>query len=626
MSTVRTVYFGETGRRCIGALVQPHDRSDVIGRSGVVICDPFGIEALAADRTLNHLVAALVAAGVTVLRFAPPGAGDSVDLCAGESIVGQWQSAIASAIELVSGTLGGAPVAVIGLRLGATLAAAVAAERSDVDRIVLWAPVAGRPFTRELKLLGAAVNNDPTALAVEAGGFGLNQASIDELSPIDIAKLPRRPAPEVLIVDRDDVPGAGKLAVHLRSLDAMVDAPILPGYSAMRLDDPEQGDVPMAAVDAMVSWVARPRAPAARAPDPNPAAELVDRLDLCVDGTAVTETSLRIPVKSGQDLHGILTRPTASSRDSLTSELAIVLLTTGANPCCGPGRLHARLARHWASLGHIVVRVDRQGVGLTELRRMCTVEAGLGPSAPPSKPPSAPPPAPSAPTPGGEPTLSSAYDDVHIEDVASIAHEMRAALAAERVVVIGTCSGAYTIYRSARRGSLGANVVALISINQIIFDDHAWTTEGDSPAYAIKARYELGQALRHPSRWVDVLRGDTPVIPALRRLARFSALKVRVTCTTGFARLLGRAMPAYGVAADMQAIEAHGIRQTYVFDEAETGLGYLRLHADASMVELETSGRMRRHVVSGAGHTFGPEQSKRWLIETLDASLADLVP
>ena len=201
---------------------------------------------------------------------------------------------------------------------------------------------------------------------------------------------------------------------------------------------------------------------------------------------------------------------------------------------------------------------------------------------------------------------------------------MRVKLGVKRIVLVGTCSGAYTAYRAARSGRLEANVLALVSINQIIFDDHAWTTEADSPAYAIKARYELGQALRHPSRWVDVLRGDTPVIPALRRLARFSALKVRVTCTTGFARLLGRAMPAYGVAADMQAIEAHGIRQTYVFDEAETGLGYLRLHTDASMVELETSGRIRRDVVSGAGHTFGPERAKRWLIETLDAALADL--
>ena len=616
MSTVRTVSFGETGRRCVGVLVQPHDRSDGIVRSGVVICDPFGIEALAADRTLNHLVAALVAAGVTVLRFAPPGAGDSSDVCVGESIVGPWQRAIASAIELVSGTFGGAPVALLGLRLGATLAAAVAAERNDVDRIVLWAPVAGRPFTRELKLLGAAANTDPTALAVEAGGFGLSQSSVDELSPIDIAKLRRRPAPEVLIVDRDDVPGAGKFAVHLRELDASVDAPILPGYSAMRLDDPEEGDIPTAAVDAMVRWIARPRASAPMT-RPGPAPELGDRLDLCVDGTAVIETALRIPVKSGQDLHGILTRPATPHRDSVTSELAIALLTTGSNPCCGPGRLHTRLARHWASLGHTVVRIDRQGVGLTELQRMCSLDAGLGPSGPPS--------APLTPKAGGEPTLGSAYDDVHIDDVAAISHEMRVALGAERIVLIGTCSGAYTAYRAARGGRLEANVPALISINQIIFDDHAWTTEADSPAYAIKARYELGQALRHPSRWLDVLRGNTPVIPALRRLARFIALKVRVTCTTGYARLRGHAKPADGVAADMQTIAKHGIGQTYVFDEAETGLGYLRLHTDASMVGLETSGRMRRHVVSGAGHTFGPERSKRWLIETLDAALADLI-
>ena len=65
---------------------------------------------------------------------------------------------------------------------------------------------------------------------------------------------------------------------------------------------------------------------------------------------------------------------------------------------------------------------------------------------------------------------------------------MRTELDAERVVLVGMCSGAYTAYRTAREGRSTSGIHAVISLNQIIFDDHAWTTDGESPAYAIKAR------------------------------------------------------------------------------------------------------------------------------------------
>ena len=620
MSAMRRIVFGPPGAESVGTLVEPDiataqpDTAAVPARRGVVICDPFGIEALAANRSLNHLAASLVRAGVAVLRFAPPGFGDSADLAVGDSMVEAWQSAIGSAIDTLRIVAGCERVAVVGLRLGAALAAEVTSGRDDVDRLVLWAPVAGRPFTRELKMLGGAgaaagAENEPRCYAVEAGGYGLTQRSVDELATIDPSKLALLPASDILVVDRDDVASAGKLVTHLQQLGARVESPALEGYRSMRLDDPEEGDVPLDSIRAITAWITAPEgatthAPPVRRPATDPV-EGDDRLLIGGASGAVVESAMTIEV-DGSVLHGIATTPTKPGENGLT----IVLLTTGSNPCCGAGRLHTRMARHWARNGHHVLRIDRRTVGVTELGELLRAEPGAAVCGTRRTRP--------------EGALGEAYDDVHVADAATIERVARGAFDPDRVVLVGTCSGAYTAYRAAREARAGDAAVGLIAINQIIFDDHAWTTDGESPAYAIKARYELGQALRHPSRWLDLVRGEIPIIPTLRRLGRFAGLKARVASQAALARLRGRPAPSTGISADVQAIAAAGTALVYVFDEAETGLGYLRLHTDSAMSALQSQGRITHHTVNGAGHTFGPEWSKRWLTQTLDRALESL--
>ena len=616
MSTARRIVFGPPQARVVGVLVSPSVIAESALLSGVVICDPFGIEALAADRSMNHLTAALAREGHAVLRFAPPGLGDSGELPEGGSIVGPWRAAIDAAIDVLRSEIGCVGITLVGLRVGAALAAEVASARDDVARLVLWAPVAGRPFVRELKMLGAGVAAEPSArncgttapLAVEAGGFGLSAASVAELAAVDPFTLIRRPAADILIVDRDDIRSGAKLAAHLTGLGAQVESPELTGYAAMRLDDPEAGEVPTKAIEAIAAWISRMPMPAGQdCVRQFPDHAVSDALELAADTNGLVESSVRIPVNGGRELHGIVTR----SVDARDNALALVLLTTGSNPCCGAGRLHTRLARHWAGDGHTVVRLDRRGVGLSELSQL--LHAG---------------PATRVATEADDRNrtcgLGDAYDDTHVDDVTAIEQFVRAELGGERVVLVGTCSGAYTAYRAASSGRVRPGRLGIIAINQIIFDDHAWTTDGESPAYAIKARYELGQALRHPSRWINVLRGEIPVLPAIRRLTRFASIRLRTATRVTAAKLRRRTAPAFGVSADVQAIAASGIRQTYVFDDAETGLGYLRLHADASMAALLATGQLSQHTVAGAGHTFGPEWSKEWLIATLDRTLADL--
>lgn len=119
--------------------------------AGVLICAPFGHEYIRAHRALRQVAVALSDRGHDVLRFDYFGCGDSD----GEAVaadVGRWMSDISAAIDELKAVSGVARVCLVGVRLGATMAAQVATVRRDVDALFLWDPVAdGGEFLAELE-------------------------------------------------------------------------------------------------------------------------------------------------------------------------------------------------------------------------------------------------------------------------------------------------------------------------------------------------------------------------------------------------------------------------------------------------------------------------------------------
>ena len=108
---------------------------------GAVICAPLGEEMLWSRRVLVTFARELAAQGYAVLRFDYRGEGDS-DRWFPESDLSTRQEDTSFAVDslrrLVPGTR---DVTLVGLRLGASIAAAVAAERADIRQLVLWDPV-----------------------------------------------------------------------------------------------------------------------------------------------------------------------------------------------------------------------------------------------------------------------------------------------------------------------------------------------------------------------------------------------------------------------------------------------------------------------------------------------------
>jgi len=118
-----------------------HYRPDAPASQAVVLCHPLGEEKLWSHRVFVSLAREFATAGIAVLRFDFRGEGDS-DRDFEQS---DFESRVADAITAIDVIRDLNPsvndVSLVGLRLGAAVAAEAAARRPDVSRLVLWDPV-----------------------------------------------------------------------------------------------------------------------------------------------------------------------------------------------------------------------------------------------------------------------------------------------------------------------------------------------------------------------------------------------------------------------------------------------------------------------------------------------------
>jgi len=98
-----------------------------------------GTELLRSYRAFRQLAGMLSKVGYDVLRFDYHGTGDSSGECL-ECSLEQWEQDIGTAMEELQDMSGANRVSLVGLRLGATLAARVA-QQQKVARLILWEPV-----------------------------------------------------------------------------------------------------------------------------------------------------------------------------------------------------------------------------------------------------------------------------------------------------------------------------------------------------------------------------------------------------------------------------------------------------------------------------------------------------
>ncbi|MEY2422434.1 MAG: hypothetical protein QOI95_2501 [Acidimicrobiaceae bacterium] len=547
-------WFGAEDRRLFGWLHEP----DGSARGGVVACYPVGYEHLLAYSTFVALADELADAGFVVLRFDYDGTGDSVGNDYEADRVSAWQASIRQSIEFVR-ALTGEPVSLVGMRLGATLAAAAAAEREDIRAVVLWDPcISGRSFIRESKMLhivGVGADEHPIDDgAFEAAGHVFTKDTVDALSAVDLTAIPDALAPHVLALIRSDRPFNSKAKAHIDATndvtwdDALGQSELVDELSLLN------NQIPFQAIARIVEWLSShcPTDAAKAIPRVGrPTTAVIDE----VDGRNVIERPVRL---GPYGLFGILTELDNDDRRGPT----IVCLNYGTAHHIGPSRLWVELARAWAARGLRVLRLDLSGIGDS-----------------PARP--------------GQPA-QRAYQPDAFDDVVDVLTHLNPADSHDGVL-IGVCSGAY----------LSIDVAALHGVRGV---------------YAINAnlRFEPSDLLENS---VDAKRAAPPSRSVIRRASASglgAAIKDRIPPLAW--HLLDRLHIHPAPTHVLERIAERGI-DTFLGYGIDSDLEMLTRRSKYALRGLERRPNFHLEVVDGMDHLLMLRRHRRQLAETLTTHL-----
>jgi uncharacterized protein len=261
-------YFGSRERRLLGIYEAP--RHSKAGGRAVVLCHPWGAEYIHAYRSMRQLAKMLTSNGVHTFRFDYFGTGDSAGDTTACDLDG-WETDIQSAIEELKDTIGTRQVSLVGLRLGATLAANVAMRvDADINSLVLWDPVVSGPeYLAEVHCAAARkgwlLRRSPPARPADQGGgyeingFPLTETVAGQVKRIDLvaqtSALPHR----TLVVASQKV---GSHSCFQRALDqrpariAIEHIDSAPGWIEWPMYHPLAGTVPVKVLQRIVEWLA----------------------------------------------------------------------------------------------------------------------------------------------------------------------------------------------------------------------------------------------------------------------------------------------------------------------------------------------------------------------------------
>ncbi|HSV59709.1 MAG TPA: alpha/beta hydrolase [Variovorax sp.] len=218
------IRFGPPSRRLFGILHPADERRPTA--SAVLLCNPFGHEALRVHRFYRLLADRLSRQGVTVLRFDYHGTGDSPGEDEDAELNGWTQDILEAQRELLR-SCGARQLSCFGSRLGARLALMAAPQAAGgLHKLVLWDTIfdgrayleeLGRAHLDELELgyntpdprWRSALERDPLAFAGECLGFAIPprlREQLLSLSPATGSKLPSLAVR--LLADPQDAPAA----------------------------------------------------------------------------------------------------------------------------------------------------------------------------------------------------------------------------------------------------------------------------------------------------------------------------------------------------------------------------------------------------------------------------------
>ncbi len=562
----KPLHFGPAERACFGWY---HAPSGLGRNTGVVLCNPIGDDYTRAHRTLLHLAEQLARAGFAVLRFDFYGTGDSAGDERADGIVRTWREDIRLAADELRAISGAVHIALVGLRLGATLAAIGAAD-AKADSVVLWNPyLTGSAFASDLARLHQMHKMiEPQSFACEpagwsaggeeALGFLMTPSTIADLGAMDLLALRGKVTHHTLLIGTGNVPGDEPLDKVLRAIGPEPAYRHMPGHKFL-ITQPHKSEVPQPILDAICDWLVE-RHPAATARAGSGArghAEHGGPIDV---GRGVEE----LPLELGREhpLFGILARPRKDDASRRGTRPAIILTNAGCVHRIGPHRFYVPLARRWAELGFHVLRMDLAGIGDS-------------PAAPGAR-------------------ENQMYPASGLADLHAAMHALEERFGLRRFVVVGLGSGADLAFQAGQRDG---RVAGTVMMNPRTFGVH----DPETVRTYNRARY-LGDSLLRAASWKKALRGQVD----FRRAVGIVAPRVTGVIKRRVEGLFGRkaAHQEDDVPASLRHMAERGVDTLLVAATGDPGIDFVDGNFGKGMSGLADLPNFRRADVPGTDHTF----------------------
>ncbi|MES2404427.1 MAG: alpha/beta hydrolase [Pseudomonadota bacterium] len=564
-------WFGPEYRARFGWLYTPEGVSNPIG---VVIVPPFGNDETCAHRTLRHLAEASARSGFLSLRFDLDGCGDSAGDESDPDRVESWIVSVHDACDCMR-RAGAASLVLVGIRLGATLAALTAQRRDDVAALVAFNPVVhGHRWLRELRAFQNAMNLQQPQTTGENGGqatsgFWLNPAACETLTRIDLTRI-AAPTARVLLLDRDDLPGAADWHRHLQTEGCQVEQRRIPGYVEMMID-PHLNQVAQVFIDACIDYVRG----MARHERIEPATHVLPLRPfemLRISDTWIEEAA----VSPGDGIFGILARPANSHPDRV-----LLILNAGAVHHIGVSRFDVGFSRRMAASGMQVLRVDLTGIGDSPARAGAIENATYGPDG--------------------------------VKDIGVCVSWLRARGARE-LIIGGMCSGASHALRAALAGLA---IDAAYLINCGVFLARPGFDFGTDRRFNDIAHYS--KSVKSARSWRKLLSGHVD----LRRIAVVAAWKIALEgqgAIRNGARRIG--MPLRGdLGRGFATLARRGVKIHFLYSDNDPGLIRLAVEAGPLVPKYVRAGHFSMRTFEGANHTF----TQRWAQAALLLALQQII-
>lgn len=611
----RNPFYFPCGEETIFGWLHTSEANHPSPSMGIVICPPTGSEYMRSYRTIRHIADALARNGHTVLRIDYQGTGNSSGHENDPNRLEQYCNSIKAALDLLKNDFQCQQLALMGMRVGANLAAIVSSEY-PIASLAMWAPIKKiNQYAREMQALSLVgrEKNPPVPNSkgdLEVAGYLLQKQFVEDLKQFDLTSLPLH-IKHLLLIERDDLPTNNKLHQQLEAQGVSVTSIVGEGYQSM-MTEPHHCVVPLSAIQQLSEWQQQISGSIV-SKNTDMEAQRIDTIveDLkarhCISSSFNRGNGFEeaVVIPSTRPLFGVLLTPAQTNTSSLAESRPIVLLPNGgAVHQVGPNNLYLDLSQQLVNAGFRCFRFDLSGLGDSIISNVKQE--------------------------------NTTYTPYALEDLAIVIEFLKRKCKGSNFIVMGLCSGAYVSYQASFRLPY-SELKESVLISPLTF----YWEEGrilSSPSTIEHKEFNYYKsALKDFSKWRNFLTGKSKLnlISAIQMILgrirkKIELLQRQKKISQSASKTTDKPISLYGFGEsadenlpyDLQnAIDA-GKKVSFFFARTDPGFTILKFQAAKKIKQLLKKRAITIEFIDQADHTFTAFDSRLILINKVSDYLS----